>query len=466
MSFNSEQFGEVPFDKGDYEREERRSLRRVEGLSTELEDVTEVEYRQVRLERVVLVGVWMHGTSAEADRSMAELARLADTAGCSIVDALIQRRDAPDPATFIGSGKVLELRDIVVAQGADTVICDGELSPSQLRKLEEIIKVTVVDRTWLILDIFAQHARSKEGKAQVALAQMEYMLPRLRGWGEALSRQAGGRAGGTGGVGTRGPGETKLETDRRRIRDQMSKLKRELKDMSKIRTTQRTSRRRSGIPQVAIAGYTNAGKSSILNRLTGAGVMVEDALFATLDPTVRKARTPSGRDFTLADTVGFVQHLPHQLIEAFRSTLEEVSQADVILHIVDGSAEAPEVQLSAVREVLSEISAAKIPEIVVINKSDIADPLTVSRILRSERGAMVVSAETGEGFEELLARIDEAMPGPNIRMSVEVPYQRGDLVNRIMKTGIVENQEHNEFGTLFTVRVDGDLAADLEDFVI
>jgi GTP-binding protein HflX len=466
MSFNSEQFGEVPFEKGDYEREERRSLRRVEGLSTELEDVTEVEYRQVRLERVVLVGVWMRGTSAEADRSMAELARLADTAGCSIVDALIQRRDAPDPATFIGSGKVLELRDIVVAEGADTVICDGELSPSQLRKLEEIIKVKVVDRTWLILDIFAQHARSKEGKAQVALAQMEYMLPRLRGWGEALSRQAGGRAGGTGGVGTRGPGETKLETDRRRIRDQMSKLKRELKDMSKIRTTQRTSRRRSGIPQVAIAGYTNAGKSSILNRLTGAGVMVEDSLFATLDPTVRKARTPSGRDFTLADTVGFVQHLPHQLIEAFRSTLEEVSQADVILHIVDGSDEAPEVQLSAVREVLSEIDAAKIPEIVIINKADIADPLTISRILRSERDAIVVSAETGEGFDELLARIDEALPGPSIRLTVEVPYQRGDLVSRIMKTGIVENQEHNEFGTVFTVRVEGDLAADLEDFVI
>ncbi|MEY2634428.1 MAG: hypothetical protein RIS75_368 [Actinomycetota bacterium] len=467
MSFNSDQFGTETFEKGDYEREERRALRRVEGLSTELEDVTEVEYRQVRLERVVLVGVWTQGSVDEAQRSMTELARLAETAGCSIVDALIQRRDAPDPATFIGSGKVLELRDIVASTGADTVICDGELTPSQLRKLEDTIKVKVVDRTWLILDIFAQHARSKEGKAQVALAQMEYMLPRLRGWGEALSRQAGGRAGGgTGGVGTRGPGETKLETDRRRIRDQMSKLKRELKDMSKIRTTQRTSRRRSGIPQVAIAGYTNAGKSSLLNRLTGAGVMVEDALFATLDPTVRKARTPSGRDFTLADTVGFVQHLPHQLIEAFRSTLEEVSQADVILHIVDGSDPAPEVQLSAVREVLSEIDAAKIPEIVVVNKADIADPLTISRILRTERNALVVSAHTGEGIEELLARIDEAMPGPSIRMTVEVPYHRGDLVSRIMKTGIVENQDHNEFGTVFTARVDGDLAADLEDFVI
>ena len=292
------------FDKGDFELEERRALRRIAGLSTELEDITEVEYRKLQLERVVLVGVWTHGTLAEAERSMTELARLAETAGCTIVEAVVQRREAPDAATFIGSGKVRELRSIVVAEGADTVICDGELSPSQLRKLEEIVKVKVVDRTWLILDIFAQHARSREGKAQVALAQMEYMLPRLRGWGEALSRQAGGRAGGgTGGVGTRGPGETKLETDRRRVRDQMAKLRRELKEMGKVRTTQRSARRRSGTPQVAIAGYTNAGKSSLLNRLTGAGVMVEDALFATLDPTVRKARTPSGRDFTLADTV-------------------------------------------------------------------------------------------------------------------------------------------------------------------
>ncbi|MEY4348223.1 MAG: hypothetical protein RIS43_642, partial [Actinomycetota bacterium] len=259
--------GEI--DRGELELEERRALRRVEGLSTELTDITEVEYRQLRLERVVLVGVWTQGSLEHAERSMTELARLAETAGCTIVDALIQRRDAPDSATFIGSGKVQELRQIVVAENADTVICDGELSPSQLRKLEETIKVKVVDRTWLILDIFAQHARSKEGKAQVSLAQMEYMLPRLRGWGETLSRQAGGRAGGgSGGVGTRGPGETKLETDRRRVRDQMAKLRRELKDMARVRTTQRSARRRSGIPQVAIAGYTNAGKSSLLNRLT------------------------------------------------------------------------------------------------------------------------------------------------------------------------------------------------------
>jgi GTP-binding protein HflX len=454
------------FDRGELELEERRALRRVEGLSTELTDITEVEYRQVRLERVVLVGVWTSGSLDQAERSMAELARLAETAGCTVVDALIQRRDAPDTATFIGSGKVQELRQIVVAENADTVICDGELSPSQLRKLEETIKVKVVDRTWLILDIFAQHARSKEGKAQVSLAQMEYMLPRLRGWGEALSRQAGGRAGGgTGGVGTRGPGETKLETDRRRVRDQMAKLRRELRDMAKVRTTQRSARRRSGIPQVAIAGYTNAGKSSLLNRLTGAGVLVENALFATLDPTVRKARTPSGRDFTLADTVGFVRHLPHQLVEAFRSTLEEVSQADVILHVVDGSDEAPEEQIAAVREVLADIDAGKIPEIIVINKADLADPLVISRIQRREQNSLVVSAFTGEGIDELLHKIDEAMPGPNIRLDVEVPYSRGDLMSRIMHHGIVENQDYTDEGTRLTVRVDAELAAELQSFV-
>ena len=452
--------------RGEFELEERQALRRVEGLSTELQDITEVEYRQLRLERVVLVGVWTSGSQDQAERSMAELARLAETAGCTIVDALIQRRDAPDAATFIGSGKVQELRQIVIANNADTVICDGELTPSQLRKLEDVVKVKVVDRTWLILDIFAQHARSKEGKAQVSLAQMEYMLPRLRGWGEALSRQAGGRAGGgSGGVGTRGPGETKLETDRRRVRDQMAKLRRELKDMAKVRTTQRNSRRRSGISQVAIAGYTNAGKSSLLNRLTGAGVLVENALFATLDPTVRKARTPAGRDFTIADTVGFVRHLPHQLVEAFRSTLEEVSQADVILHVVDGSDPAPEEQIAAVREVLAEIDAARIPEVIVINKADIADPLVISRLLRREPNAVVVSAHTSTGIDELLNKIDSSLPGPNIRLDVEIPYSRGDLNSRILQHAIVENSEYTEAGTRMTVLVDAELAADVQPYV-
>jgi len=248
----------------------------------------------------------------------------------------------PTPATYLGSGKVKELALIVSESGADTVICDGELTPGQLRPVESLVKVKVVDRTWLILDIFAQHARSREGKAQVSLAQMQYLLPRLRGWGESLSRQAGGHAGGAGGgLGTRGPGETKIETDRRRIRAQMTKLRRELKALEATRRTQRSAREASGIATVALAGYTNAGKSSVLNALTGAGVLVQDALFATLDPTVRKLKSPSGKEFTLADTVGFVRHLPHDLVEAFRSTLTEVQEATLIVHVVDGPMKTP-----------------------------------------------------------------------------------------------------------------------------
>jgi len=269
-SFEDEQ----PVTTGEEDLRDRAALRRVAGLSTELQDISEVEYRQVRLERVLLVGVWTSGTAVQAERSLRELAQLAETAGSVVVEGVIQRRDAPDPATYVGAGKAKELRTLVVSSGADTVICDGELSPGQLRTLEDIVKVKVVDRTWLILDIFAQHARSREGKAQVSLAQMQYLLPRLRGWGESLSRQAGGRAGGaTGGVGTRGPGETKIETDRRRIRSQMSKIRAQLRRMEATRITQRQARRRSGIPAVALAGYTNAGKSSLLNALTGSGVI-------------------------------------------------------------------------------------------------------------------------------------------------------------------------------------------------
>ena len=449
-------------ESGDHDLADRHALRRVAGLSTELEDVTEVEYRQVRLERVVLAGVWTSGTVRDADRSLAELALLAETAGSLVLDGVIQRRDSPDPATYLGSGKAQELRDIVVATGADTVICDGELTPGQLRKLEEILKVKVVDRTWLILDIFAQHARSREGKAQVSLAQMQYLLPRLRGWGESLSRQAGGRAGGqTGGVGTRGPGETKIETDRRRIRTQMSKLRKELKEMEKSRTTQRAARHRAGTPAVAIAGYTNAGKSSLLNRLTGAGVLVENALFATLDPTVRKTKTPSGREFTLADTVGFVRHLPHQLIEAFRSTLEEVKDADLILHIVDGSDDAPEEQMAAVREVLNEIDAGGVPELVVINKCDIADPDRIATLLRREPHAVVVSATTGEGIEELLLAIEADLPHLMEEIDVLLPYSRGDLLSRVHSQGDVISIEHEAGGTRLRARVPRSLAGEL-----
>jgi GTP-binding protein HflX len=375
---------------------------------------------------------------------------------------VIQRRDRPDPATYIGSGKSRELRDIVAATGADTVICDGELTPGQLRHLEDVVKVKVVDRTWLILDIFAQHARSKAGKAQVSLAQMQYLLPRLRGWGESLSRQAGGRAGGaTGGVGTRGPGETKIETDRRRIRAQMSKLRRDLAALERVRTTQRSSRRRSGIPTVALAGYTNAGKSSLLNRLTGAGVLVEDALFATLDPTVRRMETPEGRVFTVADTVGFVRHLPHHLVEAFRSTLDEVVDADLILHVVDGSDEDPEGQMRAVREVLSEIGAADLPELVVINKADIADPLTLAALRRREPDAVVVSARTGQGTADLVAAIERRLPSPDVEIDVVLPYDRGDLVARTHRDGRVLEQVHGDDGTRLRALVEPELAADL-----
>ena len=445
-----------------FDLQDRHALRRVAGLSTELQDITEVEVRQVRLEQVVLAGVWTAGTLLEAERSMRELAALAETAGSVVLEGVIQRRDSPDPATYLGSGKAKELRAIVVATGADTVICDGELTPGQLRQLEEIVKVKVVDRTWLILDIFAQHARSREGKAQVSLAQMEYLLPRLRGWGESLSRQAGGRAGGaTGGVGTRGPGETKIETDRRRIRAQMTKLRRQLREMGKARGVQRAARRRAHIPAVAIAGYTNAGKSSLLNRLTGAGVLVEDALFATLDPTVRKARTPSGRAITLSDTVGFVRHLPHQLVEAFRSTLEEVAEADCIVHVVDGSDEDPLGQIAAVREVLQQVGADKVPEVVAINKADIADQDTVDAIRRREPGAVVVSARTGAGIEELMAAVEAALPTPWTEVACVLPYSRGDLLARAYAQGEVIGVDHGAEGTWIKARVPAGLADEL-----
>src|SRR6476659_139546 len=386
---------------GRYDLADRQALRRVAGLSTELEDVTEVEYRQLRLERVVLIGVWTEGSSRDAENSLAELAALAETAGSLVLEGLMQRRDTPDAATFVGSGKAKELRDIVVATGADTVVCDGELTPGQLRQLEDIVKVKVIDRTALILDIFAQHARSREGKAQVELAQLQYMLPRLRGWGEPLSRQAGGRVAGGGGIGTRGPGETKIETDRRRLRARISRLQKDIASMSTGRRVQRGQRRRRDVPSVVIAGYTNAGKSSLLNVLTGAGVLVEDALFATLDPAVRRAETPSGRTFTLTDTVGFVRHLPHQLIDAFRSTLEETAEADLILHVVDGSDAEPEAQIAAVRGVLAEIGAGHVPELVVVNKIDSADPVALQGLRAREPGSLSISAKTGAGLATL-----------------------------------------------------------------
>ncbi len=462
--------GRAPYDEptiGELQLEARGSLRRVVGLSTELTDVTEVEQRQLRLEQVVLVGVWTSGTAEEAETSMAELAALAETAGSHVLDALIQRRDRPDPSTYIGSGKARELADIVESTGADTVICDGELSPAQLTSLERVVDVKVIDRTVLILDIFAQHATSREGKAQVALAQMEYMLPRLRGWGESMSRQAGGRAGAAGGVGLRGPGETKIETDRRRIRSRMAKLRREIAAMKTARRTKRDRRRRSDLPSVAIVGYTNAGKSSLLNALTGAGVLVEDALFATLDPTTRRAELPDGRALVFTDTVGFVRHLPTQLVEAFRSTLEEVVEADLLLHVVDGADAMPMRQIRAVNEVIAEVLAEQEaeapPELLVVNKTDIADPVTLVSLRAALPGAVFVSAHTGEGLTELRDRLAEQIPDPEVEVSVTVPYTRGDLLARAHEVGTVLATEHGGAGTRLHARVPADLAAELAE---
>ena len=448
------ELNETP-ESANQDLQDRQALRRVSGLSTELQEVSDAEYRQLRLEKVVLVGVWTEGSAKDADNSIKELAALAETAGSQVMEALIQRRDKPDSATFIGSGKVNEVRQAVVATGADTVVCDGELSPAQLRTLEQKVKVKVIDRTALILDIFAQHAKSREGKAQVELAQMSYMLPRLRGWGESLSRQAGG-------IGGRGPGETKIETDRRRINDKMAKLRREIKDMKISRDTKRSERRRNNIPSVAIAGYTNAGKSSLLNRLTGADVLVENALFATLDPTVRKTESSDGRIYTLVDTVGFVRHLPHQLVEAFKSTLEEVSESDLIVHVVDGSHPDPFEQLRAVRQVISEIGGGEIMEIIAINKADIASPEVLMEILRKESNAYAISARTGYGVDNLIKAVEQALPKPKVEIKAIIPFSRGDLVSAVHEQGEIISEEYLPEGTKLHAMVGGALARKIE----
>lgn len=455
------------FDGEQEDLAERRALRRVAGLSTELDDVTEVEYRQLRLERVVLAGLWTEGTVEDAENSLRELAALAETAGSEVLDGLVQRRLKPDPGTFLGSGKALELKDIVEATGADTVIVDSELAPSQRRALEDIVKVKVIDRTALILDIFAQHAKSREGKAQVELAQLEYMLPRLRGWGASLSRQAGGRAASGEGIGSRGPGETKIEMDRRRLRARMAKLKREIAAMAPARETKRLSRKRNRVPSVAIAGYTNAGKSSLLNRLTDAGVLVENALFATLDPTVRKAQTPDGIGYTLSDTVGFVRSLPTQLVEAFRSTLEEVADADVILHVVDASHPDPEGQIRAVREVIADLDARRIPEIIALNKADAADPFILERMRQREPNHVIVSARTGEGIDELKQKIADTIPRPSLEVKLLIPYNHGEVISRLHAWDAeIKSTVFVSDGTLVTALVREDVAAELSDYVI
>ncbi|WP_100811242.1 MULTISPECIES: GTPase HflX [unclassified Microbacterium] len=453
-------------DGDQWDREDRQALRRVPGLSTELEDVTEVEYRQLRLENVVLVGVYPQGEQEDAENSLRELAALAETAGAIVLDAVLQRRPHPDPATYLGSGKAHELRDLVAAVGADTVIADTELAPSQRRALEDVVKVKVIDRTTVILDIFSQHAKSREGKAQVELAQLEYLLPRLRGWGDSMSRQAGGQVGAGGaGMGSRGPGETKIELDRRRIRTKMALLRRQIRDFAPAREAKRAERTRNTIPSVAIAGYTNAGKSSLLNRLTSAGVLVENALFATLDATVRRSETVDGRVYTLTDTVGFVRNLPHQLVEAFRSTLEEVAGADVVLHVVDAAHPDPASQLATVRDVMAEAGTRDAHEIVVFNKADLVGPDDRMVLRGLVPDALFVSSRTGEGIDELRAAVEAALPLPAVEVRALVPYDRGDLVSAAHDSGLIVSEGHEEGGTALHAHVSARLAAELAPFL-
>ena len=446
------------------EREGRNALRHVVGLG-EMQDVTEVEYRKVRLERVVLVGVWSSAvtTQAQAEESLRELAALAETAGAEVCDGLLQHRHRPDAATYVGSGKAKEIAGIVAREEADTIIVDDDLPPSQRRALEDVTKVKVVDRTAVILDIFAQHATSREGKAQVELAQLQYMLPRLRGWGASLSRQAGGRAAGAdGGIGSRGPGETKIEMDRRVIRNRIARLRKQIAQMAPTRDVKRGSRRRFGLPTVAVVGYTNAGKSSLTNRLTGSAELVENALFATLDTAVRRARAKDGRLYAYVDTVGFVRRLPTQLIEAFKSTLEEVGEADLILHVVDGSHPDPFSQIDAVNEVLSDIEGVgNIPVIIAFNKADMMDEAARERIAALAPEAHIVSAATGEGIEALRTQVESMLPTPNVHVSALLPYTAGSLLSRVREYGKVESVEYRGDGVMLEAEVDGVLAAQI-----
>jgi GTPase len=408
-----------------------------------LESPLSATWRPAVREKAVLVGVG----PGIVDEDLDELDALADSAGAEAVARIVQSRQEPDPATYIGRGKLDEVHAAVHATGADSVILDQELSPGQLRALEERLGVKVIDRTALILDIFALHARSREGKAQVELAQLNYLLPRLRGWGEAMSRAGGG-------IGTRfGGGETKMEVDRQHIGRRIAKLRRDLTALARTRETKRSRRQGSGIPQAAIAGYTNAGKSTLMNRLTGADVIVADQLFATLDPTVRQLKLPSGRRCTISDTVGFVSKLPHDLVEAFRSTLEEVTLAELVVHVADASSADVAEQIEAVRRVLEEIGAGSIPEVLVLNKVDRLSGSVRARLARRYPGSIPVSALTGEGIEGLLDNLETSLPHPPVEIELVVPYGRDDLVALLYREGEVLSVRHEEAGTLVRARV-------------
>jgi GTP-binding protein HflX len=426
-----------------------RRRRRLTATITDLE---------VAVQRAFLIGVQLPGMSVEeAERSLSELALLTDTAGSDPVDQELVRRQVIDAGTFIGSGKADELAGLTKALDIDVVVFDNDLTPAQQRNLMSVFGCDVVDRQALILDIFAQHAHSKEGALQVELALLRYHLPRLRGKGKALSQQAGG-------IGTRGPGETKLETDRRRILARISKLERDLVDTAGHRETQRKSRRRSRIPQVAIVGYTNAGKSTLLNALTDAGALVEDRLFATLDPTVRRLDLPDGRRVLVADTVGFVRRLPHHLVEAFKSTLAEATESDLLVHVVDGTEPDPAGQIAAVREVLSEIGAAEVPELLVINKLDAVDAPHRDRLRNVYPDAVPISALRGDGLDDLVESLSALTTPKSVTLSLEIPYDRGDIVAAAHRLGEVTGEKHDENGTILDVRLPTALTARFTDF--
>ena len=423
--------------------------------TTTLESPLSATWRPRVRERAVLVGVGRGIEEADLD----ELAALAESAGAEPVARVLQTRSDPDPATFVGKGKLDEIHRMVERSGATAVILDDELSPGQLRNLEERLKTKVIDRTALILDIFALHARSREGKAQVELAQLNYLVPRLRGWGEAMSRLGAG-------IGTRGPGETKLEVDRQHIKRRISKLRKDLKDLARTRDVKRSQRERSGLPQVAIAGYTNAGKSTLMNALTEAGVLVADHLFATLDPTIRRIALPGGRHATISDTVGFVGKLPHDLVEAFRSTLEEVTRAHLVLHVADASSPEVSQQVEAVRGVLAEIGAGAIPEVLVLNKVDVLSEMERERAARRFPDAVAISARNGEGTEALLERVALELPRPPVEVTLLVPYGRDDVIALLYRDAEVLDTEAGADGTLVRARVgDRELAA-VGDYVV
>jgi GTP-binding protein HflX len=419
-----------------------------------LESPLSATWRPAVRERAVLVGVGRGMVEEDLD----ELAALADSAGADPVARIVQSRAEPDPGTYVGKGKLGELHDVIHANHANAVILDQELSPGQLRSLEERLGVKVIDRTALILDIFALHARSREGKVQVELAQLNYLLPRLRGWGEAMSRLGGG-------IGTRGPGETKMEVDRQHIRRRISKLRRDIRDMGRTRDVKRARRKNNQVTQIAIAGYTNAGKTTLLNRLTGAHALVADQLFATLDPTTRKLELPGGLRATLSDTVGFVSKLPHDLVEAFRSTLEEVTEADVILHVADAASPELDEQIDAVRRVLGEIGAGDIPEVLALNKIDEVAGSARARLARRFRGSVAVSALTGEGAEGLLEVLGDAVPHPPFEVTLLVPWGREDVTARLYREAEVLATEADGEGTIVRALVGERELAAVREFV-